>query len=331
MRKEKKNQLSTLSNILIFIPYQLGELLYRKLHLPQAALEQFQWIVKGPGKEVRPTSIFYASVHNSNPRLSVYGGGYPSDTVTNLIERSTAAGGGGHSKHPSTASNKRLSQMFPTGLGISGVAGSSPSATAGFMASPPNPMAFYNSRYKKFEFSQSLRQRSAVCIEQVQKTIDSGVSPSTPTSRRTSVADQGHVEAKTSIVAETGYNSIKKTTKAELASLVNAQEQERSATTTTLKQNSLQSVDPADQLGSDAQAAIKSAKLSGEMDQEAQGGTPRSSFGASRDGAGTPLMRSVSESSAHSPGRRGYSFSTLPNILSNAQQRRGSQQLSQGA
>ncbi|KAG0066189.1 hypothetical protein BGZ89_007524 [Linnemannia elongata] len=311
--------------------YELGELLYRKLHLPQAALEQFQWIVKGPGKEVRPTSIFYASVHNSNPRLSVYGGGYPSDTVTNLIERSTAAGGGGHSKHPSTASNKRLSQMFPTGLGISGVAGSSPSATAGFMASPPNPMAFYNSRYKKFEFSQSLRQRSAVCIEQVQKTIDSGVSPSTPTSRRTSVADQGHVEAKTSIVAETGYNSIKKTTKAELASLVNAQEQERSATTTTLKRNSLQSVDPADQLGSDAQAAVKSAKLSGEMDQEAQGGTPRSSFGASRDGAGTPLMRSVSESSAHSPGRREYSFSTLPNILSNAQQRRGSQQLSQGA
>ncbi|KAF9150997.1 hypothetical protein BG015_007189 [Linnemannia schmuckeri] len=311
--------------------YELGELLYRKLHLPQAALEQFQWIVKGPGKEVRPTSIFYASVHNSNPRLSVYGGGYPSDTVTNLIESSAAAGGGGHSSHPSTASNQRLSQMFPTGFGISGVTGSSPSANAGFMAPPPNPMAFYNSRYKKFEFSQSLRQRSAVCIEQVQKAIDSGVFPSAPASRRTSVTDQERVDAKPSNVAESGYNSIKKTTKIELASLVNAQEQERTATATTLKRRSLQSVDPADQLGNDTQAAVKSAKLSGEIGQEAQGGTPRSYFGASRDSAGTLLARSASESSAHSPNQREYSFSTLPNILSDAQRRRGSQQLGRGA
>lgn len=251
--------------------------------------------------------------------------------VTNLIERSAAAGGGGgHSNHPSTTSNHRLSQMFPTGLGISGIAGSSPSANAGFMAPPPNPMAFYNSRYKKFEFSQSLRQRSAVCIEQVQKAIDSGVSPSAPTSRRTSVADQGRVDAKTSIVAETGYNSIKKATKVELASLMNAQEQERTATTTTLKRRSLQSVDSADQLSGDTQAAVKSARLSKEMDQETQGGTPRSSFGASRDGAGTPLTRSASESSAHSPIQREYSFSTLPNILSSAQRRRGSQQLGRG-
>lgn len=280
---------------------------------------------------MRPTSIFYTSVHNSNPRLSVYGGGYPSDTVTSLIERSAAAGGGGgHSNHPSTASNQRLSQMFPTGLGISGIAGSSPSANAGFIAPPPNPMAFYNSRYKKFEFSQSLRQRSAVCIEQVQKAIDSGVSPSAPTSRRTSVADQSSVEAKTNVAPETAYNSIKKTTKDELASLMNAQEQERTATATMLKRSSLQSVDPADQLGGDAQAAAKSARLSKETDQEAQGGTPRSSFGASRDGTGTSLMRSASESSVHSPTQREYSFSTLPNILSSAQRRRGSQQLGRG-
>ncbi|KAF8934909.1 hypothetical protein BGZ47_010138 [Haplosporangium gracile] len=314
--------------------YELGELLYRKLHLPQAALEQFQWIVKGPGKEVRPTSIFCASVHNSNPRLSVYGGGYPSDIVTNLIESSAVAGGGGgggHSSHPSTASNQRLSQMFPTGFGISGVTGSSPSTNAGFMAPPPNPMAFYNSRYKKFEFSQSLRQRSAVCIEQVQKAIDSGVSPSAPASRRTSVTDQGRVDAKPSNVAESGYNSIKKTTKVELALLVNAQEQERTATMTTLKRKSLQSVDPVDQLSSDTQVAVKSTKLSGEIGQEAQSGTPRSSFGASRDGADTLLTRSASESSALSPNQREYSFSTLPNILSDAQRRRGSQQLGRGA
>jgi hypothetical protein len=325
----------------------LGELLYRKLHLPQAALEQFQWIVKGPGKEIRPTSIFYASVHNSNPRLSVYGGGYPSDTVTNLIESTAAAGGGGgHSNHPSTASNKRLSQMFPTGLGNSGVAGASPSGHAGFMAPPPNPMAFYNSRYKKFEFSQSLRQRSAVCIEQVQKMIDNDVSPSAPTSRRTSVAAQSRTDASdsnntgaagagagaadTDAVAETKYNSIKKTIKVELASLADAQEQER---TCTLKRRSLQSVEPADQLcNNDAAVAVKAAKLSGEMDQEVPGGggTPRSSFGASRGGAGTPLTRSASESSAHSPTQRDYSFSTLPNILSDAQRRRGSQQLGRG-
>lgn len=307
--------------------------------MPHAALEQFQWIVKGPGKEVRPTSIFYASVHNSNPRLSVYGGGYPSDTVTNLIESAAVAGGGGHSNHPSTASNQRLSQMFPTGLGISGVAGPSPSGNAGFMAPPPNPMAFYNSRYKKFEFSQSLRQRSTVCIEQVQKTIDSGVTLSAPTSRRTSVADQARADARdnkgngaadSDVVAETKYNSIKKTIKVELASLVDAQERER---TCTLKRSSLQSVDPVDQHGSDdAAVAVKSAKLSGEMDQEAPdgGGGARSSFGASRDGAGTPLTRSTSESSAHSPTQRDYVFNTLPNILSDAQRRRGSQQLGRG-
>ncbi|KAF9900409.1 hypothetical protein EC991_007361 [Linnemannia zychae] len=315
--------------------YELGELLYKKLHLPQAALEQFQWIVKGPGKEVRPTSAFYASVHNSNPRLSVYGGGYPSDTVTHMIENSAAAAGGGHSNHPSTASNQRLSQLFPTGLGISGVPGTSPSGHGGFMAPPPpNPMVFYNSRYKKFEFSQSLRQRSAVCIEQVQKAIDSGVSPSASTSRRTSVADQNRVvDAKTSTggvsgngVAENGYSSIKKLTKTELASLATAQEQERTAT---LKRSSLQVVDPADQHGNDV--AVKSTKLTGEMTTSSMDQAPDTSrppFGhTANDGTGTPLTRSASESSAHSSSQREYSFSTLPNILSDAQRRRGSQQL----
>ncbi|KAG0369536.1 hypothetical protein BGX24_002381 [Mortierella sp. AD032] len=313
---------ATLESEMWVVPYchyELGELLYKKLHLPQAALEQFQWIVKGPGKESTTPILAYLFT----------------DTVTNLIESAAAAGGGGgHSKHPSTASNKRLSQLFPTGLGISGVPGSSPSGHGGFMAPPPpNPMVFYNSRYKKFEFSQSLRQRSAVCIEQVQKAIDSGVSSSVPTSRRTSVADQGRVavDIKTTStgggngVPESGYNSIKKT-KVELASLATAQEQER---TVTLKRSSLHSVDPADQLSNEV--VVKTAKLYGEMTSSTMdqpSGTHRPPFGhTTNDGAGTPLTRSASESSAHSPTQREYSFSTLPNILSDAQRRRGSQQL----
>ncbi|KAF9582662.1 hypothetical protein BGW38_010921, partial [Lunasporangiospora selenospora] len=89
----------------------LGELLYKKLNLPQAALEQFQWVIKGPAKEVQPTtSIFSASgiassvsgsgmapragggANNGfNPRLSVYGGGFPSESVSNLVESVAAA------------------------------------------------------------------------------------------------------------------------------------------------------------------------------------------------------------------------------------------------
>ncbi|KAF9922496.1 hypothetical protein FBU30_007362 [Linnemannia zychae] len=243
--------------------YELGELLYRKLNLPQAALEQFQWVVKGPGKEVRPTSVFYTTAHNSNPRLSVYGGGFPSDTVTNMVENS-AIPNSGHSNHPSRTSNQRLSQLFPTGLGNPGVLGSSSSGASGFMAPPPpNPMVFYNSRYKKFEFSQSLRQRSSVCIEQIQKAIDCGVSTSVPPSRRPSLADQSQTTDTKDYIEgngqETGYSSIKKTTKAGLTSLVNAQEQE---VTGTLKRSSLQSTDPEDQI--ERATAAKVVKLSEE-------------------------------------------------------------------
>ncbi|KAF9948358.1 hypothetical protein BGZ72_009717, partial [Mortierella alpina] len=190
---------STIESEMWVIPhchYELGELLFKKLHLPQAALEQFQWIVKGPGKEARPTSIFYAATSsNSNQRLSVYGGGFPSDSVTNLVESAAAAaaavasqqasqsrqggggGKGGHSNYPSTTSNHRLSQLF--------LGGTSPTPMQG--VNPPNPVTFYNSRYKKFEFSQVLRHRSSICLEQIQKVIDSGDTGSASSSRRTSM------------------------------------------------------------------------------------------------------------------------------------------------
>ncbi|KAF9274616.1 hypothetical protein BGZ68_000505, partial [Mortierella alpina] len=185
---------STIESEMWVIPhchYELGELLFKKLHLPQAALEQFQWIVKGPGKEARPASIFYAATSsNSNPRLSVFGGGFPSDSVTNLVESAAAAaasvasqqasqsrqgGEGGHANYPSTTSN-RLSQLF---------LGTSPTPMQG--ANPPNPVTFYNSRYKKFEFSQVLRHRSSICLDQIQKVIDSGDTGSASSSRRTSM------------------------------------------------------------------------------------------------------------------------------------------------
>ncbi|KAG0054563.1 hypothetical protein BGZ83_010968 [Gryganskiella cystojenkinii] len=174
--------------VIPYCHYELGELLFKKLHLPQAALEQFQWVVKGPGKEVRPVSTLLfsgstgggststaSSSNNSstainnnvpNPRFSVYGGGYPSDTVTNVVESivSTSASVAG--------ALNRHSQIFgnmPAGspLNTSSAAG----VTVATVPAPPSAASFYNSRYKKFEFSQPLRQRSSICIEQIQKAI----------------------------------------------------------------------------------------------------------------------------------------------------------------
>ncbi|KAI1299815.1 hypothetical protein EDD11_006420 [Mortierella claussenii] len=169
---------SFIENELWIVPhchYELGELLFKRLHLAQAALEQFQWIVKGPCKETRSTTIHYtASTSISNPRLSVFGGGYPSEAITSMVENA-AAQASAHSNQPSAASSHRLSQLFPPSTGGGGVIlGSSPTCLPAMTVNPPNPMTFYNSRYKKFEFSQALRQRSSVCIEQIQKEIDAG-------------------------------------------------------------------------------------------------------------------------------------------------------------
>ncbi|KAF9171911.1 hypothetical protein BGX20_006708 [Mortierella sp. AD010] len=274
----------------------LGELLYKRLHLPQAALEQFQWIVKGPGKEARPSSIFYASASsNPNPRLSVFGGGFPSDSVTNIVEsvaaQYAAGEGGGHSNHPSTASNHRLSQLFLPTLaagGSSAILGSSPTHAPPLVTNPPNPVTFYNSRYKKFEFSQALRHRSSVSMEQIQKEIDSGArssnASSAPGSRRTSVSTGGSADNKD--VAQFQGDSSR-------------------------KRNSSQSIDLTDQTTA---GGAKSVKLSNELSSSFDGDKTRSSNEA-------PTQAAFSQ---------GWNTNTMPNILSDAQRKRGSQQYGLG-
>ncbi|KAF9110193.1 hypothetical protein BGX27_006659 [Mortierella sp. AM989] len=300
--------------------YELGELLYKRLHLPQAALEQFQWIVKGPGKEARPTSIFYAPVSsNSNPRLSVFGGGFPSDTVTNIVEsvaaQNAAAAGEGdsHSRYPSTASNQRLSQLFlstsATG-GASAILGSSPTHVPSSVTNPPNPITFYNSRYKKFEFSQALRQRSSVSIEQIQKEIDNGAGGSdsgcTPASRRASVSSTAPRDTDNSKPQSQGDNSRKR--------------------------NSAQSIDLTDQ----NIAGSKSIKLSSEPPLSFESdGVPHEQLVVGDVVYTTSVQISQStgtpnEVSTQAPFNQGWSSNTLPNILSDAQRKRGSQQYGLG-
>ncbi|KAF9354934.1 hypothetical protein BGX26_007186 [Mortierella sp. AD094] len=313
---------ATIENEMWVVPhchYELGELLYKRLHLPQAALEQFQWIVKGPGKEARPSSIFYAPApSNPNPRLSVFGGGFPSDTVTNIVEsvaaQYAAAGeGGGHSNHPSTASNQRLSQLFlptPSTGGGSAILGSSPTHVPPLITSPPNPVTFYNSRYKKFEFSQALRHRSSISMEQIQKEMDSGArgsnAGSAPVSRRTSVS--AAMSADSMDVAQSQGDSSR-------------------------KRNSSQSIDLTDQITA---GGAKSVKLSNE---------PLTSFDGDRapqvqrvvgEVANTAHVqtiqttRSSNEAPTQAAFSQGWNSNTMPNILSDAQRKRGSQQYGLG-
>ncbi|KAF9937003.1 hypothetical protein BGZ67_001725 [Mortierella alpina] len=312
--------------------YELGELLYKKLHLPQAALEQFQWIVKGPGKEARPTSIFYASTNsNSNPRLSVFGGGFPSDSVTNLVESAAAAavasqqasqsrqgggGGGGESGHahyPSTTSNHRLSQLF--------LGGTSPQG-----ANPPNPVTFYNSRYKKFEFSQVLRHRSSICLEQIQKVIDSGDTGSATSSRRTSMnwmSGSGSQHQQAAVpnknpAAAAGGHADTMTTEAQ------AQAQQRGGQS--LKRHSSQSVEPhGDQ--SRETVGVKAARLSSEAHAaEGMEGVISGGASASANASVTAATTAAAVAASQSWSNSGIN-NTLPNILSDAQRKRGSQQL----
>ncbi|KAI8604071.1 hypothetical protein EDD21DRAFT_367369 [Dissophora ornata] len=303
--------------------YELGELLYKKLHLPQAALEQFQWIVKGPGKEARPASIFYASASSiPNPRLSVFGGGYPSDTVTNIVESvaatqaaqvATVSGarvGGGHSNYPSSASGHRLSQLFPTGS--SALLGSSPTHVP-TITNPQNPLSFYNSRYKKFEFSQALRHRSSVCVEQIQAEIEISGTGSAPASRRTSVSRNGN----TAIPAlEGGIGAIMKDpldVNMAATEPIDVREPQGDASR---KRNSAQSVDLTEQ----AIGSVKSARVSTEPLSDGSCTSMLTAVGGSNS---IPATRSLSESE---PFQQGWSTNTLPNILSDAQRKRGSLQ-----
>ncbi|KAG0214940.1 hypothetical protein BGX28_001146 [Mortierella sp. GBA30] len=300
---------STIESEMWVIPhchYELGELLYKKLHLPQAALEQFQWVVKGPGKEARPTSIFYTSMSsNSNPRLSVYGGGFPSDSVTNMIESAAAASqqtsqtrreGSGHSSHPSTASNHRLSQLF---------LGGSPPAHV-HTSNPPNPVTFYNSRYKKFDFAQVLRHRSSICIEQIQKVIDSADFGSASSSHRTSM--NGSVSNNVRRTVST--TSPNKGFPAGDAVLSAPAKESQRNNGQSLKRHSSQSVESRSEQSGNI-VAVKSARLSSEVHE---GETP------------VPSVDNIDSMVGVQSGQS-WNSSTLPNILSDAQRKRGSQQL----
>ncbi|KAF9959532.1 hypothetical protein BGZ70_008814, partial [Mortierella alpina] len=320
---------STIESEMWVIPhchYELGELLFKKLHLPQAALEQFQWIVKGPGKEARPTSIFYAPTNsNSNPRLSVFGGGFPSDSVTNLVESAAAAaaaagasqqasqgrqGGGregGHSHYPSTTSNHRLSQLF--------LGGTSPTPLQG--THPPNPVTFYNSRYKKFEFSQVLRQRSSISLEQIQKVIENGDTGSASSSRRTSMNWLSGSSSNQPAAAAPNKNPVA----AGHGDVMTAETQQRSGQS--LKRHSSQSLEAHGDQGREAVGA-KAARLSSEA-HAAEGMEGVVSGGASAS-ANVSVSAAAAAAASQSWSNSG-SNNTLPNILSDAQRKRGSQQL----
>ncbi|KAF9576752.1 hypothetical protein EC968_005525 [Mortierella alpina] len=293
--------------------WKLGELLFKKLHLPQAALEQFQWIVKGPGKEARPTSIF-----NSNPRLSVFGGGFPSDSVTNLVESAAAAsqqasqgrqGGGesGHSHYPSTTSNHRLSQLF--------LGGTSPTPMQG--TNPPNPVTFYNSRYKKFEFSQVLRHRSSICLEQIQKVIDSGDTGSASSSRRTSM---NWLSGSTSINQQTTVPN-KNPAAAGHGDTMATEAQQRGGQS--LKRHSSQSVETQGDPSRET-VGVKAARLSSEA--HAAEGMEGVLSTSARTNVSASLAAAAAAAASQSWSNSG-SNNTLPNILSDAQRKRGSQQL----
>ncbi|KAF9168070.1 hypothetical protein DFQ26_001527 [Actinomortierella ambigua] len=141
--------------VIPYCHYELGELLYKRLHLVQEAKDQFTWILKGPGKG--PRSSIYASTA-TNPRLSMMGlvgsGPFQDSSDPPIM---------GHTSQPSVASlasNPRFSQLFGTAIPTSPTA-----------PSFQTPQALYLARYKKFEFSQSLRQRCVVAIEQLDKTL----------------------------------------------------------------------------------------------------------------------------------------------------------------
>ncbi|KAF9969020.1 hypothetical protein BGZ73_008839, partial [Actinomortierella ambigua] len=143
--------------VIPYCHYELGELLYKRLHLVQEAKDQFSWVLKGPGKG--PRSSIYASTA-TNPRLSMMGlvGSGPFSEGINDPPIM------GHVSQPSVsslASNPRFSQLFGNTIPTSPTA-----------PSFQTPQALYLARYKKFEFSQSLRQRCVVAVDQIDKILE---------------------------------------------------------------------------------------------------------------------------------------------------------------
>lgn len=340
--------------------FQLGELLFKKLQLPQAAIEQFQWILKGPGKEVRPSSVYVStlSASTSNPRLSVYGGGFPSDTVTQLVESAghiQDAGGNGdsqHTQHLSGSSQYRLSQFFP-GAPTS----QTPAPTS---SNPPNPMSFYNSRYKKFEFSQVLRHRSSICVEQIQKAIEEaneGESGAASTSSSRAGTEKGESGMDVTSTSRRGSSLLAKEApkKQEPDPESHAQDDQPMP----LSDKITEAVD--EPMDLDPSSNNIGKVVTPDPDVEMADATIASNGGSSTVNSSTGLHRSQTmpsktspleqdrtdgvpinaataqpqqeqESSrptayqAHFQNLKGWSASTLPNILTDAQRRRGSQQ-----
>ncbi|KAG0025974.1 hypothetical protein BGZ81_006712 [Podila clonocystis] len=334
--------------------YELGELLFKKLQLPHAAIEQFQWILKGPGKEVRPSSVYVStlSASTSNPRLSVFGGGFPSDTVTQLVEsashvQETGNGDSQHTQHLSGSSQYRLSQFFP---------GAPTSQTPALTSpNPPNPLSFYNSRYKKFEFSQVLRHRSSICVEQIQKTIEEsnergGGSASTSSSRAgTMKYDMGMDVANTSSQGSLLAKDVVASKKLEPEPQAQHDQPMLSDKITEAVDEPMDLEPSSDHFGtvvtpdpdvemtdaataSNGGAATSSTGLhcSQKMEQDRANTIPPGNMAAQSHES--ELSRSPTAYQAHFQNLKGWSASTLPNILTDAQRRRGSQQwLASGA
>ncbi|KAF9430192.1 hypothetical protein BGZ94_007976 [Podila epigama] len=344
--------------VIPYCHYELGEVLYRSLQLPQAALEQFEWVLKGPGKEARPASVYVSALSGtsaSNPRLSVFGGGFPSDAITQMVESASQAQfeaaaastqGGGHAQHLSGSSQYRLSQFFS-------VAGR-PTSTV--LPNAPNPMSFYNARYKKFEFSQVLRQRSLVCIEQIQKAIgrqkkqeqgqaheQEAESKAADTHDDISSVSRPPSQALQSFLSESDNAMVSKPAATASAGFNHTQQDKDLDTSNDILHSSF---------NKSAGAAAAAAAVTSSDDSHSQGPTPKrhAAGGLHRSQtvpsqlANAPTSQGKGEASslpplptapshltsaahqAHFQQLKGWSASTLPNILTDAQRKRGSQQ-----
>ncbi|KAG0342953.1 hypothetical protein BG004_005543 [Podila humilis] len=288
--------------------YELGELLYKKLQLPQAAIEQFQWVIKGPSKEARPASVYVSTVaaSTSDPRLSVFGGGFPSDTITQLVDgvgqQEATTSSANHNQHHSSASQHRLSQFFPN------------TTTAPASANPPNPMSFYNSRYKKFEFSQALRHRSTICVEQIQKAIKTAASLADGSVGTCSSGDSDPL---------TGAPDIGMTPKkGKQASVLLSDKITEAVSQPMGFDPPLGSLEDSTRLVQVTGASVSQTTRKENIDppQREQGQVLQEEYRK------TTSPQVPTSYQTHFQNLKGWSASTLPNILTDAQRRRGSQQ-----
>ncbi|KAK3829409.1 MAG: hypothetical protein J3Q66DRAFT_325212 [Benniella sp.] len=204
--------------------------------------------------------------------------------------------------------------------------GTSPTHASSQSSNPPNPTTFYNSRYKKFEFSQALRQRSAICVEQIQKEIENS-SSSKPASRRTSVSGNGNGNPVEDSANRWSPDSDR-TTKGSFgdAAAAGSEYHITGSREISRKRHSSQSIDVAEHTDGGAKSARLSASL---LTRDTQAAAPSTSSQNVHGSAGNalPATRPSSEYPVHPPLH--WTSNTMPNILSDAQRKRGSQQWQQ--